>query len=42
MSRSLWEWFTLGLMLVNWPMVLANAVTFFLTMVIVAMKLHHG
>jgi MtN3 and saliva related transmembrane protein len=35
-------WFILGLMLVNWPMMLANAVTFFLTIVIVAMKLYHG
>ena len=35
-------WFTLGVMLGNWPMMIANAVTFFLTGVIVAMKAHYG
>jgi hypothetical protein len=35
-------WFALGVMIGNWPMMLANAVTFFLTVVIVSMKLHYG
>ena len=35
-------WFTLGVMLGNWPMMIANAVTFVLTGVIVAMKAHYG
>ena len=34
-------WFTLGVMLWNWPMMLANAVTFMLTVVIVIMKLKY-
>ena len=29
-------------MLWNWPMMIANAVTFVLTVVIVIMKLHYG
>ena len=35
-------WFALGIMLWNWPMMIANAVTFVLTVVIVLMKLHYG
>jgi hypothetical protein len=35
-------WFTLGVLLWNWPMMLANAVTFALTVVIVTMKLYYG
>ena len=35
-------WFTLGVMLGNWPMMIANADTFVLTGVIVAMKAHYG
>ena len=35
-------WFTLGVLLWNWPMMLANAVTFALTVVIVIMKLYYG
>jgi MtN3 and saliva related transmembrane protein len=35
-------WFTLGVLLWNWPMMLANAVTFVLTVVIVTMKIHYG
>jgi MtN3 and saliva related transmembrane protein len=35
-------WFTLGVMLWNWPMMIANAVTFMLTVVIVVMKLYYG
>ena len=34
-------WFTLCVMLWNWPMMLANAVTFGLTVVIVIMKLRY-
>ena len=34
-------WFTLGVMLWNWPMMIANAVTFCLTAVIVAMKVYY-
>jgi MtN3 and saliva related transmembrane protein len=34
-------WFTLGVMLRNWPMMLANVVTFMLTVVIVIMKLKY-
>ena len=34
-------WFILGVMLWNWPMMLANAVTFMLTVVIVIMKLKY-
>ena len=35
-------WFTLGVMLWNWPMMLSNAVTFGLTVVIVIMKVRYG
>ena len=31
-----------GIMLWNWPMMIANAVTFMLTVVIVIMKLYYG
>ena len=33
-------WFALGILLWNWPMMIANAVTFILTLVIIAMKLY--
>jgi hypothetical protein len=33
-------WFVLGVLLWNWPMMIANAVTFFLTIVIIVMKLY--
>jgi len=33
-------WFTLGVLIWNWPMMIANAVTFALTMVIIVMKLY--
>ena len=33
-------WFTLGVMIWNWPMMIANAVTFALTMMIIVMKLY--
>lgn len=33
-------WFVLGMMLSNWPMIIANAITFLLTSIIVAMKLY--
>ena len=33
-------WFTLGVLIWNWPMMIANAVTFALTMVIIMMKLY--
>ena len=35
-------WFTLGVMIWNWSMMIANAVTFMLTVVIVVMKLYYG
>ena len=35
-------WFILGIMLWNWPMMAANAVTFILTVVILIMKIHYG
>jgi MtN3 and saliva related transmembrane protein len=31
-------WFTLGVMLWNWPIMLANAVTFLLTVIIITMR----
>ena len=34
-------WFTLGVILWNWPMMIANALTFVLTIIIVAMKLYY-
>jgi MtN3 and saliva related transmembrane protein len=34
-------WLVLGVMLQNWPIILANAVTFVLTGIIIAMKLHY-
>ena len=33
-------WFAFGVLLWNWPMMIANAVTFMLTLVIVGMKLY--
>jgi MtN3 and saliva related transmembrane protein len=33
-------WFVLGVLIWNWPMMIANAVTFMLTLVIVGMKLY--
>ena len=33
-------WFVLGVLLWNWPMMIANAVTFVFTVVIVGMKLY--
>ena len=35
-------WFCYGLVLGSWPMILANAVTFVLAAVILALKLRHG
>jgi MtN3 and saliva related transmembrane protein len=35
-------WFVLGVLLCNWPMMIANAVTFFLTVIIIVMKLRLG
>ena len=35
-------WFALGVMLWNWPMMIANFVTFILTVVIVVMKSYYG
>ena len=35
-------WFALGIMLWNWPMMIANAVTFALTLVIIVVKLYYG
>ena len=35
-------WFALGIMLWNWPMMIANAVTFALTVVIIVVKLYCG
>ena len=35
-------WFTLGVMLWNWPMMIANALTFALTVIIITMKLYYG
>jgi MtN3 and saliva related transmembrane protein len=35
-------WFGYGLALGSWPMILANAVTFVLAAVILALKLRHG
>ena len=32
-------WFVLGVLLWNWPMMIANAVTFVLTVIIIVMKL---
>lgn len=34
-------WFVLGFMLWNWPMMVANAVTFLLTVIIVIMKFRY-
>jgi MtN3 and saliva related transmembrane protein len=33
-------WFMLGVLIWNWPMMIANAITFALTMVIIMMKLY--
>jgi MtN3 and saliva related transmembrane protein len=33
-------WFVLGVLLWNWPMMIANAVTFVLTLIIIGMKLY--
>jgi MtN3 and saliva related transmembrane protein len=33
-------WFLLGVLIWNWPMMIANAVTFMLTLIIVGMKLY--
>ena len=33
-------WFVLGVLLWNWPMMVANVITFVLTMIIVGMKLY--
>jgi MtN3 and saliva related transmembrane protein len=33
-------WFVLGVLIWNWPMMIANVVTFILTLVIVGMKLY--
>jgi uncharacterized protein with PQ loop repeat len=35
-------WFALGMMLWNWPMMVANAVTFVLTIVIIIVKHTYG
>lgn len=35
-------WFGYGIALGSWPMILANAVTFLLAAVILALKLRHG
>lgn len=35
-------WFGYGLVLESWPMILSNAVTFVLSITILAMKLRHG
>jgi MtN3 and saliva related transmembrane protein len=35
-------WFVLGFLLWNWPMMIANAMTFVLTIVIIIMKLRLG
>jgi MtN3 and saliva related transmembrane protein len=35
-------WFALGIMLWNWPMIIANVVTFALTVVIIIVKLYYG
>ena len=35
-------WFALGLMLWNWPMMIANALTFILTTMIITMKAYYG
>lgn len=35
-------WFCYGMVLGSWPMILANAVTFVLAAVILALKLRHG
>ena len=35
-------WFGYGLVLESWPMILSNAVTFVLSVTILAMKLRHG
>ena len=35
-------WFGYGLVLGSWPMILANAVTFVLAALILALKLRHG
>ena len=35
-------WFGYGLVLGSWPMIVANAITFVLASVILAMKLRHG
>jgi MtN3 and saliva related transmembrane protein len=35
-------WFALGIMLWNWPMIIANVVTFALTVVIIVVKLYYG
>jgi MtN3 and saliva related transmembrane protein len=35
-------WFALGVMLWNWPMMIANALTFALTVIIITMKLYYG
>ena len=35
-------WFALGITLWNWPMIIANVVTFALTVVIIIVKLYYG
>jgi hypothetical protein len=35
-------WFALGVILWNWPMMITNALTFVLTIIIVTMKLYYG
>ncbi|WP_242113133.1 SemiSWEET transporter [Luteimonas aquatica] len=35
-------WFGYGLLLGSWPMIVSNAVTFFLAATILALKLRHG
>jgi len=35
-------WFALGMILWNWPMMIANVVTFSLTVVIIIVKLYYG
>lgn len=35
-------WFGYGLVLGSWPMIIANAVTFALASIILALKLRHG
>ena len=35
-------WFGYGLVLESWPMILSNAVTFVISITILAMKLRHG